>query len=47
MKRSKKLAENLNTRLADYGRMMNERSLHGGQQQRKETGGYHRPGSNK
>lgn len=47
MKRSKKLAEKLNTRMADYARMMNERSLHAERQHRKETGGFRRPGSNK
>ena len=33
-------------RMADYALMMGTKNGHGGAQQRKDTGGFHRPGSN-
>lgn len=47
MKRSRKLAANLERRMADYSRMMdNPQNKDQGPTKRRDGGGYHRPGSN-
>ena len=45
-RRETKEETRLNVRRADYSRLIDTKSMHGGVQQRKETGGFHRPGSN-
>ena len=45
--RNRKLFKALERRLADYTVSMNTRNTEaGGTQQRKDSGGFHRPGSN-
>lgn len=48
MKASKKAARNLESRMRDYAETMNTKNMGSTKaEQRKESGGYHRPGSNK
>ncbi len=42
----RKMRESLERRRSDYSRTMDTKNTHGGIQQRKDNGGFHRPGSN-
>ena len=43
---NRKMAARLEARVKDFELFMSARNSHGGIQQRKETGGFHKPGSN-
>lgn len=45
MKRSKKQAKRLETRMADYARFVDDNKGEAKVRMRKESGGFHRPGS--
>ena len=47
MKQSRKQATRLEMRRKDFDNMMATRNTAGGTQQRKDTGGFKRPGSGK